>query len=101
VGGDDDPTLSATPPAAPSLDAMGLRPGDKVRWRRKAGGHWQEGVVIGLEADGSVALRDRQGRWRSIVASQLEARGKGRRGGARWESVSARAAQPGQLALWD
>ncbi|HEV7760521.1 MAG TPA: hypothetical protein VGO78_16070 [Acidimicrobiales bacterium] len=82
------------------LDRMGLRAGDKVRWRRKAGGHWHVGVVIGLEADGSVAVRDKQGRWRSIVAEQLEARGEGSRGGTRWESVSERAEQPAQLDLF-
>jgi hypothetical protein len=45
-------------------------------------------------------VRDKQGRWRSIVAEQLEARGEGRRGGSRWESVSERAAQPAQLDLF-
>jgi hypothetical protein len=92
VAADDD--------RAAGLDRLGLRAGDKVRWRRKAGGHWHQGVVIGLEADGSVAVRDGQGRWRSIVADQLEARGEGRRGGARWESVGERADQPSQLGLF-
>jgi hypothetical protein len=92
VGADDD--------RSDGLDRLGLWPGDAVRWRRKAGGHWHQGVVIGLESDGSVAVRDGQGRWRSIVAEQLEARGEGRRGGARWESVSERAEQPNQLDLF-
>jgi hypothetical protein len=92
VGADDE--------RAAGLDRLGLQAGDDVRWRRKSGGHWQQGVVIGLEADGSVAVRDEQGRWRSIVAEQLEARGRGRRGGARWESVGERAEQPTQLGLF-
>lgn len=99
VGGDHD-DRDGRDDRATGLDRLGLRPGDDVRWRRKDGGHWHLGVVIGLEADGSVAVRDGQGRWRSIVAEQLEARGEGRRGGRRGESVSERAEQPTQLGFF-
>jgi hypothetical protein len=92
VGADDE--------RAAGLDRFGLQAGEEVRWRRKSGGHWHKGVVIGVEPDGSVAVRDAQERWRSIVAEQLEARGQGARGGKRWEPVSERVDRPAQLDLF-
>jgi hypothetical protein len=85
-------------PAA--LTAVGLRPGEPVRWRRRDGGHWQSGVVLGRESDGSVAVRDKDGGTRSIVASRLEAKRPDRRGRLRWQQVEATAAQS-QLSLWE
>ncbi|HEY3144594.1 MAG TPA: hypothetical protein VGJ86_25915 [Acidimicrobiales bacterium] len=82
------------------LDDLGIEPGDRVRWRRRSGGHWQEGVVIRREADGSVALRDADGRWRSIVVERLEAQHIGKRGARVWEPLRARADRAAQLSLW-
>ena len=59
------------------LEAVGLHEGEAVRWRRHDGGHWQAGTVIGLERDGSVAVRDGDGAWRSILPDRLEARRPG------------------------
>lgn len=84
-----------------SLDAISLTPGETVRWRRRDGGHWQDGVVIRREADGSVAVRDGDGAWRSIRVERLEARAEGRRGALHWEPVQDRASRPTQLRLWD
>lgn len=83
-----------------ALAALGLRPGERVRWQRKPGGHWHEGVVIRREPDGSVAVRDADGAWRSIVVDRLEARMTGRRGSRGWEPLAERAARPAQLTLW-
>ncbi|HEY8547240.1 MAG TPA: hypothetical protein VIL36_19400 [Acidimicrobiales bacterium] len=80
------------------LADVGLREGDPVRWRRHDGGHWQSGTVIGLERDGSVAVRDADGAWRSIVAERLEARRPNRRGRLVWQPVEE---GPAQLSLWD
>ena len=72
---------------APSLGELSLRVGDRVRFRRSAGQHWQEGVVEGRERDGSVALRDEKGASRSIRFEQLEVYRARSRGG-RWEQVT-------------
>jgi hypothetical protein len=83
-----------------SLAPLGLKVGERVRWRRRSGGHWHGGVVIGREADGSIAVRDAQGAWRSITVDRLEARVEGRRGAVHWEPLTVRAARPEQLDLW-
>jgi hypothetical protein len=83
------------------LVPLGLHVDEAVRWRRRDGGNWQTGTVIGCEADGSVAVRDRDGGWRSIVADRLEARRPDRRGRLRWQPVSDAAAAGAQLSLWE
>jgi hypothetical protein len=80
------------------LADVGLHEGETVRWRRSDGGHWQTGAVIGLERDGSVAVRDTDGAWRSIVADRLEAKRPNHRGRLVWRSVEDTSAQ---LSLWD
>ena len=54
------------------LAALGIAPGDRVRFRR-GGARWKEGVVERREKDGSVGLRDAKGSSRSIPVEQLEA----------------------------
>lgn len=83
-----------------TLDDLGLHEGEAVRWRRHDGGNWQTGVVIGCESDGSIAVRDRDGAWRSIVAERLEAKRPGRKGKLVWQTVAEAAAAPAQLTLW-
>jgi hypothetical protein len=83
-----------------ALEDLGLHPGEPVRWQRKPGGHWHEGVVIRREPDGSVAVRDADGAWRSIVVDRLEARRPGPRSSRRWEPLAERAARATQLTLW-
>jgi hypothetical protein len=84
----------------PGLDALGLAPGDRVRWRDKAGGRWREGRVVGRERDGSVGVRDTRGASRALRADRLEVRDRGPRGGAVWAAVIERAARTEQLELW-
>lgn len=86
--------------APEGLARLGLTKGDPVRWRRKAGGRWQQGAAIGIETDGSIAVSDSQGRWRSLVVDQLEVKGEGPRGAARWEPLSGRVGQPDQLGMF-
>ena len=83
----------------PPLAALGLRPGDRVRFRRGTG-HWTEGVVTGRERDGSVALQDRKGASRAIAAARLEVRRPGPRGAPRWLAVEELAARREQLSLF-
>lgn len=73
-------------PDQPTLGQLSLAPGDRVRFRRAAGQHWQEALVEGRERDGSVALRDAKGASRFIRFDQLEVYRMRNRTG-RWEPV--------------
>ena len=84
----------------PPLAALGLRPGDRVRFRRGDAGHWNEGVVTGRERDGSVGLHDRKGASRAITPARLEVRRPGPRGAPRWIPVAELAASREQLSLF-
>jgi hypothetical protein len=80
------------------LPEIGLRPGERVRFRR--GTRWHEGRLVGVEADGSLQVTDRKGAARSLPIACIEVRREGRRGGAVWRSVPAVINQPEQLDLW-
>jgi len=85
-------------PNLPTLGQLSLAPGDRVRFRRAAGQHWQEATVESRERDGSVALRDAKGASRFIRFDQLEVyRVKNRTG--RWEQVDEQEWE--QLSLFD
>jgi hypothetical protein len=71
-----------------------------VRFRRQAGERWTEGVAIGVEKDGSVGVRDPDGRFRAIEVARLEVRVKGARRGERWEALADVAARVEQLGLF-
>ncbi len=87
------------PLAESELLAVGLRPGERVRWRRTAGGTWKEGRVERRERDGSIGVRDEKGALRALPLDSLEVRGTGPRGGAIWEPVADRAERDEQLGL--
>ncbi len=92
----------ATPAALTdsALLAVGLRPGDHVRFRRAGGGSWLEAKVERREADGSVGVRDARGAARAIPWERLEVRTRGPRGGTRWEQVAERVQREEQLGIW-
>jgi len=71
----------------PSLDEVGLSQGDTVRFRRSAARRWREGTVSRREPDGSVGVRDAEGRSRALRPELLELRTAGPRGGVRWVPV--------------
>jgi hypothetical protein len=83
-----------------TLEELNLRPGDRVRFRRTSGSAWQEAKVIGVERDGSVALRDAKGAARSIAADRLEVQVRSRRGALVWEPVLEHARRTTQLTLF-
>ncbi len=83
-----------------ALLEVGLRPGDRVRWRRQEGGTWQEGVVERRERDGSIGVRDGRGAARALPLERLQVRTEGPRGGRVWEAVSERASRDEQLGLF-
>ena len=83
-----------------TLERLGLRPGEPVRWRPKAAGRWVEGTVPRVERDGSIGLTDAQGRARALPIDRLEVRAKGPRGARTWEPLAERAARTEQLGLF-
>lgn len=87
------------PLAESALVAVGLRPGDRVRFRQRDGGAWKEATVERRERDGSVGVRDERGSARAITIDRLQVRTTGRRGGIVWEPVVERANRDEQLGL--
>jgi hypothetical protein len=77
-----------------------MAPGERLRFRRRPGAHWQAGVALGRETDGSLRLRDDQGATRTIPLGLVEVTGRGSRGAPVWEPASARAARTEQLHLF-
>ena len=97
-GSSREPTPAALTESA--LLEVGLRIGDRVRFRRTDGGTWREAIVERRERDGSVGVRDDRGAARAIAVERLQVRSTGPRGGAIWESVAARAERDEQLGMW-
>jgi hypothetical protein len=71
-----------------ALARLGLRIGEPIRFRREGTSRWVVGEVLGIEADGSILLRDPDGSARSLRAEVLEIRRPGSRGRLRWCVVS-------------
>jgi hypothetical protein len=92
--------LPAAATADTGLVAVGLRPGDRVRYRRKEGGRWHEATVERRERDGSIGVRDERGAARALPLGRLEVRARGPRGATLWEPVADRAARVEQLDLF-
>ncbi len=82
------------------LEHVGLRPGDRVRFRRRDGERWHEAKVERREKDGSIGVRDAKGAARAIPLVRLEVRSKGPRGAVTWEPGPERAARLEQMELW-
>ena len=82
------------------LEALGLRPGDKVRYQRTTGGRWQQATVERRERDGSVGVRDSKGASRALKVERLEVRTSGPRGAVTWEPVAERASRTEQMELF-
>ena len=79
---------------------LGLRVGDRVRFRRKDTERWKDAVVRHLEQDGSVGLSDQKGASRSIPVDRIEVRSRGPRGGVLWVPLAEHAADKEQLGLF-
>ena len=97
-GSSREPTPAALTESA--LLEVGLRVGDRVRFRRIEGATWREAIVERRERDGSVGVRDDRGAARAIPVERLQVRSTGPRGGAIWESVAERAERDEQLGMW-
>lgn len=84
-----------------ALARLGLRLGEPIRFRRSNTGRWIVGKVSGIEADGSIALRDPDGSARSLRAEVVEVMRPGSRGRLRWSVVSDVAITWEQLEMFD
>ena len=84
-----------------SLARLGLRMGEQIRFRRSERSRWTVGRVIGIEHDGSIAIRDPDGSARSLRAERVEIRRPGSRGRLRWCTVSDVAVTWEQLEMFD
>ena len=83
-----------------TLERLGLRPGEPIRFRRHERGRWIVGRVVGVAVDGSVTLRDPDGSARSLRPERVEIRRPGSRGRLRWSVVSEVAVTWEQLELF-
>lgn len=81
------------------LTEIGLRRGDRVRFRRAGDERWKEAEVMRRERDGSVGLRDANGASRAIAIELIEVRDAGPRGGVVWDPLVERARRTEQLRL--
>ena len=84
-----------------SLARLGLRMGEPIRFRRNDKGRWVVGRVVGIEDDGSIAIRDPDGSARSLRAERVDIRRPGSRGRLRWCVVSEVAVTWEQLEMFD
>lgn len=84
-----------------TLNAVGLRLGEPIRFRRHDGGRWQVGKVVRIEADGSITLHDPDGAARSLRPELVHVRRPGSRGRLVWRVVSDVAVTWEQLELFE
>lgn len=83
-----------------TLNAVGLRRGEPIRFRRNDGGRWLVGKVLRIEADGSITLHDPDGAARSLRPDRVQVRRPGSRGRLVWRIVSDVAVTWEQLELF-
>ena len=77
------------------LVAIGLRPNEAVRFRRRTSERWSKGRASGVEADGSLRIIDEKGATLSLPIERVEVR----RGRSSWEPAVDRAERTEQLGL--
>lgn len=82
-----------------ALTELGLREGERARWKRRANERWSTGRLVGVELDGSLRVIDDKGATLSLPLDQIEVGKTGQRGAAGWEPASARGARTEQLGL--
>ncbi len=71
-----------------TLNAVGLRLAEPIRFRRHEGGRWLVGKVVRVEPDGSITLHDPDGAARSLRPETVMVRRPGSRGRLVWKTVS-------------
>ncbi len=84
-----------------TLNAVGLRLGEQIRFRRNGAGRWLVGKVARVEPDGSITLHDPDGAARSLRPELVQVRRPGSRGRLVWKTVSDVAVTWEQLDLFE
>jgi hypothetical protein len=84
---------------ASALGALGLTPGEQVRFRRTDRGRWQLGAVQRLERDGSLRVADAEGSARTVPLAGVQVRAPRTRGAGTWEPLAERSSRAVQLSL--
>jgi len=84
-----------------TLNAVGLRLGEPIRFRRNETGRWIVGKVARMEPDGSITLHDPDGAARSLRPERVQVRRPASRGRLAWKTVSEVALTWEQLELFD
>lgn len=84
-----------------TLNAVGLRLGEPIRFRRNDRSRWHIGKVVRVEPDGSITLHDPDGAARSIRPELVQVRRPGSRGRLVWRPVCDVAVTWEQLGLFD
>ena len=85
---------------AATLQKLGLRSGEPVRFRKGETGRWFAGKMSGVAIDGSITVFDANGNARSLKPERVEVRRPGSRGRLSWQTVSDVAITWEQLQLW-
>lgn len=78
---------------------LGLRPGERVRFKRPDRSRWQAGKATGVGRDGSLAITDGKGAARAVPLQHVEVQVVTARGATRWEPLIDRASRTEQLKL--
>jgi hypothetical protein len=84
-----------------TLNAVGLRLGEPIRFRRHGAGRWLVGRVARVEPDGSITLHDPDGAARSLRPERVQVRRPGTHGRLVWRAVSEVAVTWEQLELFE
>ena len=85
---------------AATLQKLGLRSGEPVRFRKGETGRWFAGKMSGVAIGGSITVFDANGNARSLKPERVEVRRPGSRGRLSWQTVSDVAITWEQLQLW-
>jgi hypothetical protein len=73
---------------AVTLQRLGLRAGEPVRFRKGDSARWHAGKMSGVAIDGSITIFDANGAARSLRPEMVEVRRPGSRGRLTWQTVS-------------
>lgn len=83
-----------------TVERLGLRRGEPVRFRRHDRSRWQDGKVTGLSRDGGLDIADKDGATRTIALDLVLVQAAGPRGARGWEPLLDRATRTEQLSLF-
>jgi hypothetical protein len=78
------------------LEAIGLVPGEQVRFRRRDRARWQVGAVVCVERDGSLRVTDEDGAARAVPLTHVQVQATR---AAQWEPLSERSRRGLQMQL--